>query len=119
MPFCYRCGASYDAASRFCKICGAPIAGVTVLPSQPMVPAIPIAPVVYVVQRKSVGVAILLTFLFGPLGMLYSTVSGALIMIAVSFILALVTAGISLFITWPICIVWGALAAESWNAGRR
>lgn len=62
--------------------------------------------------RKSVGVALLLTILFGPLGMFYSTVSGALIMLGVSFVLALFTAGLSVLVTWPICVIWGCMAAS-------
>lgn len=42
--------------------------------------------VVTVASPKSVGVAFLLTLLFGPLGMFYSTVSGALIMLGVFFV---------------------------------
>jgi hypothetical protein len=79
-----------------------------------------VVPAAYVIPRpaKSVGAAILLTFLFGPLGMLYSTVPGALVMLAISVVLAFATAGISVFITWPICIIWGAVAAQSYNEGR-
>ncbi|HST58626.1 MAG TPA: hypothetical protein VLK84_08060 [Longimicrobium sp.] len=73
------------------------------------------APVIIVREVRSVGVALLLTFLFGPLGMLYSTISGALIMIAVSVVLAVFTLGFSLFLTWPISIVWGAMAASAHN----
>lgn len=64
---------------------------------------------------KSVGIAILLTVLFGPLGMLYSTVPGALIMIVVSIVLGFFTLGLSLMLTWPISIVWGAMAASAHN----
>lgn len=71
--------------------------------------------VVIVQETRSVGVALLLTFLFGPLGMLYSTVTGALVMIAVSIVLALFTLGLSLLLTWPISMVWGALAASEHN----
>src|SRR5258706_3162735 len=60
------------------------------------------APPVMIVNQKSVGLALLLTFLFGPLGMFYSTVSGAVIMLIVSVVLAFITLGISAFITWPI-----------------
>ena len=70
---------------------------------------------VVVTQTKSVGISILLTVLFGPLGMLYSTVPGALIMLVISVIVALVTAGIGVVITWPICIIWGAVAVNSYN----
>ncbi|HEX6911736.1 MAG TPA: hypothetical protein VF142_15140 [Longimicrobium sp.] len=73
------------------------------------------ATVVVVSETRSVGVAILLTVLFGPLGMLYSTVAGALVMIAVSIVLAFFTLGFSILLTWPISILWGALAASTHN----
>ena len=68
---------------------------------------------------KSVGVAFVLTFFFGPLGMLYSTVSGALIMLGASlfgaFFIGIMTLGLGLFIWWPAIwvtsIVWGCVAA--------
>ena len=71
--------------------------------------------VVVVAETKSVGVAILLTLLFGPLGMLYSTISGALVMIVVSIILGFFTLGFSLLLTWPVSVIWGAMAASAHN----
>lgn len=71
--------------------------------------------VVVVAETKSVGIAILLTVLFGPLGMLYSTVSGALIMIVLSLVLAVFTLGFSIFLTWPVSVIWGAMAASEHN----
>lgn len=68
---------------------------------------------IVIVERKSVLLAFLLTLFFGPLGMLYSTVAGALIMLVISSVLALVTVGLSLFITHPICIIWGCVAASA------
>jgi hypothetical protein len=65
---------------------------------------------------KSVGVAILLSFLFGPLGMFYSTVPGGLVMLFVSPIVILVTFGFGIFVTHPICIIWAAVAASNHNA---
>lgn len=64
---------------------------------------------------KSAGTAALLSFFFGPLGMFYSTVPGALIMMLVSFIVGFVTLGIGLFVTQPICIIWAAVAANNYN----
>jgi hypothetical protein len=71
--------------------------------------------VVVVTPTKSAGVAILLTALFGPLGMFYSTIAGAIVMIVISLIVALFTLGFGLILTWPICIVWAAMAASSHN----
>lgn len=62
--------------------------------------------------RQSVWVAFILTFFFGPLGMFYSTVPGAVTMLAVSFFFAIFTLGFSLLITWPICIIWGMAACD-------
>jgi hypothetical protein len=76
--------------------------------------------VVAVSPPKSVGVAFVLTFFFGPFGMLYSTVSGALIMLAVSFfgglIVGIMTMGLAWLVwgpaMWLTSIIWGCLAAE-------
>ena len=72
--------------------------------------------IVVVTATKSVGISLILTFLFGPLGMLYSTVVGGLVMMVVSLAVGVCTAGIGLLLTWPICIIWGALAVTSYNA---
>jgi len=70
---------------------------------------------IIVTSTKSVAISLILTFLFGALGMLYSTIWGAIIMIVVSIIVATVTLGMGLFLVWPICMIWGALAAASYN----
>ncbi len=66
-------------------------------------------------QRKSVGLAFLLAFLFGPLGMLYSTVTGALVMLLVDLVILIPTVGFGLLVTWPICVIWAVVAANSQN----
>lgn len=71
---------------------------------------------VIIKERKSIGLSLLLTILFGPLGMLYTTVSGAIIMFVVSLIVAIITFGLGFFLTWPICIIWGVLAAKNYNS---
>lgn len=65
--------------------------------------------------QKSVGIAILLTVLFGPLGMLYSTIAGGLIMLLISIVLGVFTMGVGSLLVWPITIIWGAVAASSHN----
>lgn len=61
---------------------------------------------------KSVGAALLLTFLFGPLGLFYASVVGGLVMLVVTFFLALVTLGLGLPIAWCGCMIWGAVSAS-------
>lgn len=68
-----------------------------------------------VTTTKSMGISILLTVLFGPLGMLYSTIAGAIIMMIISALVAFFTFGFGLFFTWPVCIIWAALATRSYN----
>lgn len=117
--YCTQCGKPNEPNARFCEHCGARMGGgtksaVEAAPesSSPIRPTV--QPVI-VTPTKSVGIAILLTILFGPLGMLYSTVGGAIVMIIVSLLIGLVTLGLSLLITWPISIIWGAVAAGSYN----
>jgi hypothetical protein len=71
--------------------------------------------IIVVTTQKSVGIAILLTILFGPLGMLYSTILGGFVMFFLGGAFVVLTGGIGFLVTWPICIVWGAMAADSHN----
>ena len=71
--------------------------------------------VIIAVSPKSVGIAIILTIVFGPLGMFYSTIIGAIVMLVVTLIAVVITFGLGLLITWPVCIIWGALAANAHN----
>jgi hypothetical protein len=78
---------------------------------------------IVVVPAKSVGLAIFLGVFFGPIGLLYSSVTGAIVMFIVNIVALVATLGFGLFLTWPICGVWAAVAAKSYNekllAGQR
>lgn len=73
-------------------------------------------------QGKSVGVAFLLTFLFGALGVFYSSVIGGIVMSIAWFftlLLGLVTFGLGwgLFaVVWMVSILWGCIAASNSNS---
>ena len=78
----------------------------------------------YIVTRspKSVGIGLILTLFLGPLGLLYATVRGGIIMIIIDAILTglgLLTLGLSLFITVPlvnfICMIWAYLSIKRYN----
>ena len=71
--------------------------------------------VVVIQNRKSPVLAGILAFLFGPLGMLYSTVMGALVMFIISLIVAFFTGGLGLLITIPIGVIWAIIAANNHN----
>jgi len=64
------------------------------------------------VPQKSIALAIVLTLLFGPLGLLYSTVLGAVIMTIITLLLFFVG---GFLITWPICVIWAYIAVKKHN----
>ena len=64
---------------------------------------------------KSVGIGLLLTFIFGPIGMLYGTIWGGFIMMVVNLVIGIPTFGLGLLFTWPIQLIWVALSIRSYN----
>ena len=74
----------------------------------------PVQPTV-VIPIKNVGISIILTILFGPIGMFYATVSGAIIMTLLTILLSAVSGGVLFFPCWLICIIWGALSVSTYN----
>lgn len=66
-------------------------------------------------NRKSVLLSLVLTFFFGPFGMLYSTIPGALIMLVLYVALGIPTLGWAIAALHPIAMVWGAFAAHRAN----
>lgn len=90
-------------------------------------------PILVTKSTKSVGIAILLTFLFGPIGLFYASVSGGLIMTFTPILLILLTlVGLfqenSLLLGWSfgllivfaatfwlINIIWAVISVTSYN----
>ena len=66
-------------------------------------------------NKKSTGVALLLSLFFGPLGLLYASVSGGIIMLVVSLFVGFVTLGIGLIVTNIICVIWAVIAVQNHN----
>jgi hypothetical protein len=71
--------------------------------------------IMVVSKQKSAGIAFLLTFFFGPLGLLYASVAGGIIMIILSLVIGIFTLGIGLIIGWVISIVWAMVAVNMYN----
>jgi hypothetical protein len=71
--------------------------------------------IVIVQSTKNPGVAALLAFIFGPLGLLYVGWVPALIMFVICVPLVLLTAGFSLIITAPVCAVIGYTRTNAFN----
>ena len=70
---------------------------------------------IIVYSPKSAGTAFALGLFFGPLGMLYSTGLGAVVMFVVTSLVAFFTLGFGLLVTQPVCAIWAAMAASSHN----
>lgn len=70
------------------------------------------------VQKKSMAVALILTFLFGPLGMLYVNVKHALILIGLAIVGTLLTDGLAGIGFWIASMVWASIDVNEINAGR-
>lgn len=144
MAFCYECGSTIKKDDLFCNQCGkqvkncaqsiqdSPLSQEPVLaPKEASLSAKnfnlnePVAPqsdtrkdsmkVVMVASTKSAGVSLLLTLFLGPIGLLYSSISGGIIMLIVDLIFGLMTFGMILFVTWPITMIWGVMAVNSHN----
>lgn len=72
--------------------------------------------VVIAKSPKSTGIALILTFLFGPLGLLYASLLGGLIMLIVAIPVVIFTLVIGyIFIILPICLIWAAIAVNNHN----
>jgi hypothetical protein len=95
----------------------------------------PYIPFVLVKSHKSVGIAILLAFLFGPIGLFYASVTGGLIMTFTPVVLVLVMIigiirdssdlfGWSFVLMlgfaltyWLICMIWSVVGVSDYNRG--
>ena len=64
-------------------------------------------------KDKSVALALLLTFLFGPLGLFYASTTGAVALIVLAAAGVVPTLGYVLIFVWPASMVWGAIAASN------
>lgn len=61
--------------------------------------------------RKSRWAAFFLTFLFGPLGLFYTTIAGGIVFTIIGAILIPITAGLAAIVYWPFCMILGVLTA--------
>lgn len=64
---------------------------------------------------KSLVIAILLAVFLGPIGLFYSTVVGALVMLLITGIIGFLTFGYGLFVPHIIGIIWAIVAVNSHN----
>ncbi len=64
-------------------------------------------------KDKSVGAALFLTFLFGPLGISYVSVLWAVVLIVLAIVVAILTLGLGLLLVWPASMILAAVMASN------
>src|SRR5437762_3350469 len=64
-------------------------------------------------RDRSVGAALVLTFFFGPLGLLYVSVEGGVLMTLAAGIVFIVTLGVLLPVFWVASMIWGGVQASN------
>jgi len=72
--------------------------------------------IIIVGKQKSVGVAFLLAFFFGPLGLLYASVTGGIVMFFVGIVISIITLGFGIIFVWIGSIIWAVVAANNANS---
>ncbi|EKD54216.1 MAG: hypothetical protein ACD_60C00111G0002 [uncultured bacterium] len=65
--------------------------------------------------NKSLAVALLFTIFFGPLGLLYATFWGGVIMIVLGIIVACSKFLFPAILVWLICCAWSVKAIERYQ----
>jgi hypothetical protein len=73
------------------------------------------ATALYLAKKKSVFLAVALTFFFGPFGMLYSTLLGSFVIFFLTGLAFLLTGGLGLILVWPLSMFWAGFAADRRN----
>ncbi|MEA3292765.1 MAG: hypothetical protein U9Q71_10760 [Pseudomonadota bacterium] len=66
-------------------------------------------------MKKSQLLQFILTLLFGPLGLFYSSVAAALAFLAATIITGTFTHGVGVFFLWPIVILAGFFTVSRHN----
>jgi hypothetical protein len=62
-------------------------------------------------KDKSLALALVLTFFFGPLGLFYASPWGAVALLLLAAAGVVPTMGFVLIFVWPASIAWAAIAA--------
>jgi hypothetical protein len=64
---------------------------------------------------KSVPIGLMLTIFFGPIGLLYASLRGGIIMILIGIILISYQYFFPILLWWIACCVWCVYAIEKYN----
>lgn len=64
---------------------------------------------------KNVALALIFAVLLGPVGLLYSTLWGGIIMIMVGFVVVCAKFIVPVILVWLLCCIWSVAATNRYN----
>lgn len=70
---------------------------------------------VIVAQKKGMGVALILSILFGPLGLLYASVLGGILLMILAVVGGFFTLGVGAIVAWVLSPIWAIFAVLGHN----
>ena len=106
--FCSNCGTEIAEGATFCGECGAAVQAETDSAPQSS------QPVPYR-GKKKMWLALLLTFLLGPIGLLYANVKHALILVVATVVVSFLTAGAGGLAGWVASMVLAYKDVNEYN----
>ena len=110
--FCSNCGKEIDENASFCGGCGTPVEGTAADTGANTQAA---APVQYH-GKKKMWLALLLTFLLGPIGLLYANVKHALILVVATVVVSFLTSGMGGMAGWVASMIWAYKDVNEYNS---
>ena len=64
---------------------------------------------------KSVAIALVFTVLLGPLGLLYASMRGGIVMLLVGLVVISSKLLFPIILLWVICCIWAVKSVENYN----
>ena len=105
---CSNCGKEIAEGAAFCAECGTAAEADANANAQA-------APPVQYHGKKKMWLALLLTFLLGPIGMLYANVKHALMLIVATLVVSFLAGGMGGFAGWIASMIWAYKDVNEYN----
>lgn len=68
-----------------------------------------------ILPYKSVAAALIFSVLLGPVGLLYASFWGGIVMVLIGMVVIASKLPVTILIFWILCCIWGVGAVESHN----